>query len=203
MALDIRSIGQTATQVSDTVKAMTTSSRLYTQPVPVAGDTLTASTTAEQPFASSYTIPANSLTLNQSIRVTGWGIYTTPALSVVTQRARLKAGTATLVDSGPQLFPVSLSALRYKFTLDLMVRAIGVNGSIEAMGELVFATSITAAITVLSGPSGAASDAGNPVTTDTTQPIPLTLTCTFGAALAGNSNSLRQMAVSTLRPPAL
>lgn len=204
MSLSIFGPGLTTQQVAATVSGMITSSRLYTQMTVQAGDTLSASTTSEQAFASGYTIPANTLVVGQTIIVKGGGVYTTSALAPPTQRARLRAGNVgtgpVLVDAGAQSVLLSLSAARYVFEMTAIVRAVGVAGSIEAFGRLEYATSLGAAVPVLCGPSGTLGDAGNPVTVDTTQPIALTLTCTFGAVLGGNQNSLRQLVIHSLRP---
>ncbi len=194
------SSGLSAGQVTQMVATQSTSQRLYTQMVPQAGDTLSATTTAEQTYASTFTVPANSLVVGQSIIIKGSGVYTTSALVPPTQRARVRLGGQVLVDAAAQMFPVALASSRYMFDVHCIVRSLGVNGTVEAFGQLVFATSITNAITVLAGPSGVVGDAGNPVTVNTTQPLPITLTCQFGAVLAGNSNSMRQISVHTLRP---
>jgi hypothetical protein len=201
MGLDVVSVGQTAAQVTQAIANTTTSSRLYTQMTPLAGDALTASTTAEQPFASSYTIPANSLTVGQSLHVRGAGVYTTSAILPPTQRARLKAGGVTLVDTGAVGVVIALSAARYMFDMTMIVRSIGVNGSVEAFGRLDFATTLTGVQTILAGPSGAVGDSGNPVTIDTTQPLTISLSTTFGNVASGNANSLRQLSIHSLRPP--
>lgn len=187
-------------QVDQAVATKSTSSRLWSQMTPLTGDTLAASTTAEQTYASSFTVPANSLVVGQSIIIKGSGVYTTSALLPPTQRARVRLGGQILVDAAAQSFPISLASSRYMFDVHCIVRSLGVNGTVEAFGQLVFATSITNAVTVLAGPSGVVGDAGNPVTVDTTQPLPITLSCQFGGVLGGNSNSMRQISVHTLRP---
>lgn len=192
--------GQTAAQVDQAISARTTSSRLYTQTMVMPGDTLTATTTNEQTFTSGMTIPANSLVVGQSVILKGAGTFTTTALLPPTQRARVRLGGNLMVDAAAQSFPISLSACRYRFDVQLIVRALGVNGTVEAFGELTYATSLTNAIVVLAGPSGNVGDSGNPVTVNTTIDLPLTLSCQFGAILGGNSNSLRQLAIHTLRP---
>lgn len=200
--LNLVPVGQSAQQVAQQVAGMTTSSRLWTMPSVQAGDTLVATTTSEQFYASGYVIPANSLTVGQSLTFKGSGIYTTTALLPPTQRARLRLGGQTMVDSGALSFPVSLSALRYWFEIQMVVRAVGASGAIESVGRLDFATSLSAALTVVGGPNGLASESGNPVTVDTTQPLPVQLSCTFGAVLAGNQNVLRQASLHSLRPAA-
>lgn len=192
--------GQTEAQVKQAISAQTTSSRLYTQTTVMPGDTLYATTTGEQQFTSGMTVPANSLAVGQSIVMKGAGTYTTTTLLPPTQRARVRLGGNLLVDAAAQMFPVALAACRYRFDIQFIVRSLGVNGSVEAFGELTYATSLTNAIVVLAGPSGTAGDAGNPVAVNTTVDLPLTLSCQFGAVLAGNQNSLRQLAVHTLRP---
>lgn len=182
------------------VAGQITSSRLWTMMQVQAGDLLSATTTAEQPYASNYTIPANSLTVGQSLTFKGSGVYSTTAVLPPTQRARLRVGGQTMVDSGAISFPISLSALRYWFEIQMVVRATGVNGAIEAAGKLDFATSLSASITIVGGPNGLASESGNPVTIDTTQALLVQLTCTFGAVLGGNSNHLRQASLHSLRP---
>lgn len=194
--------GVTTQQVAQTATAVATSQRLYSQMTPLAGDTLSAGTTAEQPFASNYTIPANSLVVGQELVMRGAGVYTSSALAPPTQRARLRTGASgpVFIDSGPVGVLLSLTSARYMFSMHLLVRSLGVNGTIEAFGRLEFAQTLSAATVVLCGPSGAVTDAGNPVTVDTTQPIPLVLTTTYSYAAAGNSNSMRQISLSTLRP---
>lgn len=178
-----------------------TAMRMFSQNSVQSGDTLTATTAAEQTYASQYTIPANSLVVGQVIHVHGNGVYTTPTVNLVSQRARLRLGGATLVDSAAQLFPISLASCRYEFYMHFIVRSLGAAGTVEASGRLIFATSLTSAITILCGPSGTtAGDTGNPVTIDTTKDNLLTLSCQFGAAQSGNSNSLRELSAHTMKP---
>lgn len=195
--------GQTAQQVADAIGQKSSSSRLFTQMMVAPGDLLTATTAAEQMYATSYTIPANSLIVGQELHVKGAGLYTTQALAAPSQRARLRLGGQTMVDSGPQNVLLSLTAARYVFDIRLLVRAVGQAGQIEAFGLLHFATSLATTVPVLGGPSGTFGDAGNPVTVDTTQDMPLQLSCTFGFAstpASANTNQMRQLSVHTLKP---
>lgn len=204
MPLRVTPSGQTAAQVAaiaDTaVSTKVTSARLYTQTTVMPGDTVSATTTAEQTFTSGMTIPAGSLAVGQSVILKGAGTYTTTAVLPPSQRARFRLGGALLVDAAAQMFPVSLAACRYRFEIQFIVRSLGTSGTVEAFGELTFATSLTTAIVVLCGPSGTAGDAGNPVTVNTTVDMPLALSCQFGSVLGGNSNSLRQLSIHTLKP---
>lgn len=196
--------GLTGQQVDAKVDAAllskASSSRLYTQVAVMPGDTLTASTTAEQTFQSGMVVPGNTAVVGQAFIMKGAGTYTTNAVLPPTQRARARLGGSLLVDAAAQMFPVSLASCRYRFEIQFIVRSLGTSGTVEAFGELTFATSLTTAIVVLCGPSGVAGDAGNPVTVNTTVDMPLTLSCQFGAVLAGNANSLRQLSVHTLKP---
>lgn len=191
--------GQTATQVQQAIAGQVTSQRLYTQPAVQTGDTLTATTTTEQPFASGMTVPANSLVVGQSITVKGTGVYTTSTLTPPTQRARLRVNNILMVDTGPLTFPVSLTAYRYWFELQFIVRATGTTGAVEASGKLDFAN-LTGVTTVIAGPNGSGGDTGNPITINTTVDMPVALSVQFGAVLTGNSSSLRQLTMSSLKP---
>lgn len=202
MGLDLRagvSPGQIAKQVSQATTAM----RLYTQSAVHTGDTLTATTTAEQFYASpSYSIPANTLMVGQSLHIKGSGVYTSSPILAPTQTARLWLGTAKMIDSGPLTFPVNLTTCRYTFDITMIVRATGTSGAIESYGQLTFATSLITAIPVIGGPSGTASDTGNPVAVNTTVDLPVRLSCQFGSATAGNANSMRQIVINSFKPPA-
>lgn len=190
-------------QVPALLLAKATSRRVWSQMSVQTGDTVNAATTNEQPFTSRGQIPG-PLVVGEVLRLHGGGTFTTSSLLTPTQRARIRWGVGgpVLMDTGNLAPLIGAAAGRYLFDVSLIVRSIGTSGTVEAYGSIKYANALFGTTEALCGPSGVFSDAGNPVTVDTTQLLDLPLSVTFSATTATttNTNTLRWSVLHDLKP---
>src|SRR5665213_1126498 len=166
---------------------------LYSQTGIAGGDTV-ANTVTQTAFPSSdYTVLANSLAAGDVLRLRCWGTYSVLFVSTTNLTVAIKMGSTTLV--GIAALPnVTENATNLSWNLEALftVHSIGSSGSIEAQGETTFeADSLTQ--TSGFGPNTA------PITVNTTINEAVQVFVTWGAANAGNSITLREMAFEQMR----
>jgi predicted RecA/RadA family phage recombinase len=151
-----------------------------------AASAVITNTVTETAFDKSVTIPANTLQVGDVLRVRAQGICPSTN-STDTLNVRLKVGTVTLVATGA--VDVANNDL-FHLEADLVVRAIGANGSIVASGLQALGTEGT----VTTKPAKLAASA-----LDTTAAQTVAITATWSVANAGNQVRLDLFDVELLR----
>jgi hypothetical protein len=176
----------------DLTWASVSTNLVYSNTSVPAGNTV-VNTTTETAFSSSYTFAANSLAAGMVVRITARGVYSTNS-SIETIRIRVKLGSTTILDTGVYI-PIKVSTNQlWELDASLIVFTAGGSGTVDSQGCF-------SVHKVEYGSLGYDAPMQNtsPATIDTTASQALTITVEWGAALAGNSITLRQLFVETLR----
>lgn len=112
-----------------------------------AGNTIANQSGSDVAFTSSYTILANTLAVGSVIRIKLQGVYGTATIAPLIT-AKLKIGATTFLTSGILTSVALVTNGGWTANAELIVTAIGGNGSIESQGYAQFATAATTGLSV-------------------------------------------------------